>query len=365
MIAHQTAAVSGGQVDVASERTFVSIIWLVRSTKVGLVSSQKRISVATTTPPVRIADSIARPYSSPSNASSTPRGDVVRRSSFRCVGSIAPVCWHIFSRRPTRDRHFQFQTKLLSAPTTGVASLSNVVTNRFRDAAKMIVDSAAAEMSGSACFEENSIKHRCCCRCCHVRVGAIVIGVLEMLYMIFQLVNTIVLYWRAGDGHTLSFVITVVGIALGIAAIVLLFIGVITIKPLFLIPHLLMQALAALVLLALTLLCGVCLLTGSSIVLRIINATDDPQDKPLSALGTYSPLPDVYFVSHALTLIIVVALLMFLLATAVQIWLLFVIYWCYGYLKSRSDFEKNTESVFVAFPNVHGVRPAKTSETDF
>lgn len=104
-----------------------------------------------------------------------------------------------------------------------------------------MVMNSTTDTSGSACFEENSLKHRCCCRCCHVRVGAIIIGALEMLYMLFQLINTIILYWRAGDGHTLSFVITVVGIALGIAAIVLLFVGVITVKPLFLIPHLLMQ----------------------------------------------------------------------------------------------------------------------------
>lgn len=105
----------------------------------------------------------------------------------------------------------------------------------------MTVDNPIADTSDSTCFEENSLKHRCCCRCCHVRVGAIVIGVLEMLYMFFQLINTFVLYSRAGEGHTLSFVITIVGIALGIAAIVLLFIGVVTVRPFLLIPHLLMQ----------------------------------------------------------------------------------------------------------------------------
>lgn len=125
------------------------------------------------------------------------------------------------------------------------------------------------------------------------------------------------------------------------------------------------QALAAFVLVALTLLCAVSLLTGTSVVLRIINATDDPQERPLSALGTYSPLPDVYFVSHALTLIIVIALLIFLFATALQIWLLFVIIWCYRYLRSRSDYEKTAEPIFVPHLNGIGVLPAKTSETDF
>lgn len=97
-------------------------------------------------------------------------------------------------------------------------------------------------MSLLARFEENSRKYRCCCRCCHVKAAAILIGILELLYMAYQLINIILVWHRSDNGdHTASFAITVTGVNLGIIAVALMFYGVFSTKPYLLIPHLIMQ----------------------------------------------------------------------------------------------------------------------------
>lgn len=91
----------------------------------------------------------------------------------------------------------------------------------------------------------NSIEKRryyCCCCCCHVRTGAIIIGGIEFVYLVYQLVSTSHLFANVdANYHTFSFIVTLFGIALGSIAIALLFVGVVLERPYLLIPHLLMQ----------------------------------------------------------------------------------------------------------------------------
>jgi hypothetical protein len=74
-----------------------------------------------------------------------------------------------------------------------------------------------------------------------VRTGTIVIGAVELIYLIYQLITTIYLY-ASSNNHQLSFIVTLFGIAVGCIAIALLAVGIVIERaPYLLIPHLLMQ----------------------------------------------------------------------------------------------------------------------------
>lgn len=85
-------------------------------------------------------------------------------------------------------------------------------------------------------------RYRCCCRSCHVKYGALAIGVFEVLVMAYHFASCLILLIREDiAAHTASTAITMVGIALALGAVACVFYGVIKQKPLFVLPHLILQ----------------------------------------------------------------------------------------------------------------------------
>jgi len=93
-------------------------------------------------------------------------------------------------------------------------------------------------------FDENNPQYRCCCSCCHVKTGAIIIGVLELIYTVYEIcVNAWTLATHLPDDKV---VLSVVCIRLGINAIfffaiLLMFISIPSVNHNLVWPHLIMQ----------------------------------------------------------------------------------------------------------------------------
>src|SRR4051812_49157237 len=85
-------------------------------------------------------------------------------------------------------------------------------------------------------------RYRCCCRSSHVRHGAVIIGVCELLIMAYQLVNSVIALTKSDlDAHVVSISITFVALFIGVIVVGCLFFGLVKKKPVLLVPHLLMQ----------------------------------------------------------------------------------------------------------------------------
>jgi len=116
----------------------------------------------------------------------------------------------------------------------------------------------ATPLSQKGYFDDNSSRYRLCC--CHVRTWAMVIGVVELIGIIIQLISGIVSYAKAGRvnlhapgmstfsnfaGQTLGGMIGgIVFFVIGVIAVILLIYALRKEKHLFVIPHLIMQILA-------------------------------------------------------------------------------------------------------------------------
>ncbi len=94
-------------------------------------------------------------------------------------------------------------------------------------------------------FDENNPQYRFCCKKCHVKTGALIIGVLELIYAILITINGVrsMLEDPKAMGNIAQFLI-----ALAIlVVVVLMIIGVIKVKKNLIIPHLVWQILFILV----------------------------------------------------------------------------------------------------------------------
>jgi hypothetical protein len=96
-------------------------------------------------------------------------------------------------------------------------------------------------------FDDNSQRYRLCC--CHVRTWALVIGILELISLVFQLIGNIVNYAMGNGrgsfgygGNTLGALIgSIIFFIIFLACVILLLVGLKKENHWMLIPHLILQ----------------------------------------------------------------------------------------------------------------------------
>lgn len=88
-------------------------------------------------------------------------------------------------------------------------------------------------------FDENNPQYRCCCQKIHVKIGAMIIAVLELIYAVVIAIPAI----RAliNDPKAMGNVVNFLIAAVFLAVVVLLIVGVIKVKKNLIIPHLIWQ----------------------------------------------------------------------------------------------------------------------------
>jgi len=80
-------------------------------------------------------------------------------------------------------------------------------------------------------FDSHAPQYKCCCGCCHVRTGGLIIAVLTFVGSIVNIINVV----KAG-AHGQSAVIPIIGVALSLAVAVLLLVGILKEIPKLMIP---------------------------------------------------------------------------------------------------------------------------------
>lgn len=97
-------------------------------------------------------------------------------------------------------------------------------------------------------IDENSPRYRLCC--CHVRIWAIVIGILELIGLVLQLLGGVGGYVAGLSGTKDTYAANtgisglvggIIGIVIGVIVVALMLYGVNKVRPGFVIPHLVFQ----------------------------------------------------------------------------------------------------------------------------
>jgi len=211
-------------------------------------------------------------------------------------------------------------------------------------------------------FNENSKIYKCCCGCCHVRVGAIVIGVLELLYLAYELPLNIYLVMSneplpATGALTVAIVLHVMMPLAVLISIVLMFVAIGAQKHLLVIPHLVIQVIWMLFLLLAIILASLAVVLRKGIFAELIGIGQPGHTVEFPSLGrpgrppfkfdiennkilienelgetiTYGP-GDKIFIGIAFGLIAVATIFLIL-----QIWWFFVIRKLYRFLKDKKS----------------------------
>ncbi|KAK6764862.1 hypothetical protein RB195_024975 [Necator americanus] len=103
-------------------------------------------------------------------------------------------------------------------------------------------------------FDESSEEYRCLCNCFHVKIGAYLIGAVHVFMILFFLIHSLLVYFqhsgRLQDARGVkenyvfaSFLVEMIGLAVGSLAVFFLFVGLSKNRALLLVPHLAVQSL--------------------------------------------------------------------------------------------------------------------------
>jgi len=90
-------------------------------------------------------------------------------------------------------------------------------------------------------FDDNDKRYRLCC--CHIKTWTLVIGIIELVGLIIEVIVTIATYASGSSGSSSlgGMIFGIIMLIAGIAVVLLLIQGVRTIKPNWLIPHMVWQ----------------------------------------------------------------------------------------------------------------------------
>ena len=81
----------------------------------------------------------------------------------------------------------------------------------------------------------------CLCNLLHVRTGAFVVAVVELIYVIYQIITTAWFFDSNNEHYLLAVFLILVCFILAFIAVVLLIVGIKRENPYLVVPHLLMQ----------------------------------------------------------------------------------------------------------------------------
>ncbi|EYB97181.1 hypothetical protein Y032_0142g2281 [Ancylostoma ceylanicum] len=186
-------------------------------------------------------------------------------------------------------------TKTVESPMEHLKSMLRTIPNRVlammngRAVRSVLIRNNRAENGSvehvprSIQFDESSEEYRCLCNCFHVKTGAYLIGAVHVLMILFFLIYSLLVYFqhdgRLQDARGVkenyvfaSFLAEMIGLGFGSFAVFLLFIGLSRNQALLLIPHIVVQVVAA-ICFVLVLVSGmVAIATDSAVFYRLINA---------------------------------------------------------------------------------------------
>ncbi|KHN84904.1 hypothetical protein Tcan_07560 [Toxocara canis] len=196
----------------------------------------------------------------------------------------------------------------------------------------MVADSVPKSIQ----FDESSDDYRCLCNCFHVKTGALLVGVAEIVMLVFFFVNSLLVFaaqdksYHKATGLSDSFVsgpfiASMIGIGISSLVVLLLFIGIARNCAVLLIPHIVVQVLIIIVLL-LALIDGIIAFsTNSTLFYRLLNAApfnEHPGTNTVSLDTENSVRVYGTFVLYAISF-------------AVECWFIVIIYNCNRYLDER------------------------------
>ncbi|WKX90031.1 hypothetical protein Q1695_009122 [Nippostrongylus brasiliensis] len=175
-----------------------------------------------------------------------------------------------------------------------------------------------------------------CCRLLHVRTLAIIIAVLELLFLVYQgLIAVSHITLLPFSQHALAVTVYTLAVLVACVAIALLLLGIFCHIPVLLIPHMLMQVLFVLTLLGMASFAAYAVFAGTSLQLRIavVGAADGISVESLKS-GTPIKLS---LVSGFLTGLLVLVVVGYFCAAFINLWCFNVVMDCYRWLGLRLE----------------------------
>ncbi|TMS36191.1 hypothetical protein L596_003422 [Steinernema carpocapsae] len=186
-------------------------------------------------------------------------------------------------------------------------------------------------------FDESSDDYRCLCGCFHVKTGCLLVAGVELLLALFFLIHCLLVYLQqntqgnSNDGLPLaSLIATLCGLGLGVFTLFLLGIGVVNHRPALLVPHMILQAIAAVCFFLLLVCSLVAEATESTVFYRLLNAAPF---EPHPSWNTVALSSETKARIYAISFI-------YAICAILMIWFLCVVYACYKYLVERRVYMK-------------------------
>ncbi|KAI6187338.1 hypothetical protein M3Y98_00232500 [Aphelenchoides besseyi] len=130
-------------------------------------------------------------------------------------------------------------------------------------------------------FDESADAYRCFCGCFHVKTGTYSVAIVEMLFIVFYFLNALLVVLQQKHGYDddtstdyagVAFIATAIGCALATLIILLMIVGIKRNIAALLFPHLIMQVIVLLILLALLIIGAIAVITDTALFYRILNA---------------------------------------------------------------------------------------------
>lgn len=169
--------------------------------------------------------------------------------------------------------------------------------------------------------DERDPRYQCCCGCMHVRTGAIIIGVIELICSVSSLLAVFVSIGQGAGNRTglpgTNIYGPITAIIL-IVVVIFMFVGIFQEKHTFVLPHLIYQ-IVGIVCLAIMAVTFVVLLSIGFIAVGSSQGQD--KGEALGVLGSVAVVLTVIFAVYA----------------ALELWWFFVVLKLYKYLKAKNE----------------------------
>jgi len=195
-------------------------------------------------------------------------------------------------------------------------------------------------------FDESSDSYRCLCGCFHVKTGALCIAGIELVLIFCYFLNALLVllqqkhaygHERSGgkssssDGYEyvqIAFIITSVALAIALATVLLMIVGLSRNLASLLLPHIFVQACSIVCFLALLTAGCIALSTDSAFFYRLLNA---------APFNDYPGQSTVAFPIE-ITVRIYAILFLYLLSLLLECWFIVIIYNCNRYFTERRTY---------------------------